>query len=143
MNRIKFNRHPNHLTNFANLFDEVLAPAFNEGIKRFNRPATNIKEAEGNFSIEIAAPGLNKADFDIKVEKDQLIVSASDKKESNENADKFTRKEFNFSNFKRSFHLPEILDGENIEAKYEAGILTLVIPKKEEAIAKTKVITVN
>ena len=148
MNTIKFNRPTHHRTNWLNLIDEVLSPLHRTSNDQYrgNSPAVNIKEAEGNYTIELAAPGFRKEDFEIKVEKDQLIISAKvktkedDSKESNEN---YKRKEFSFRNFTRSFHLTETLDGENIAANYEAGILNISIPKKEEAIIQPKLITIK
>ena len=86
-----------------------------------------------NFKIELAAPGLEKGDFDINVEKDQLTISAKKETSNEVNDEKFTRKEFSYSSFKRNFHLPEHVQGDAIEASYENGILAIVLPKKEEA----------
>ena len=139
MNLINFNRLP-HRSAWNNLIDEVFQTA-NEN--SFNRPATNIKETETAYAVEIAAPGLKKEDFEIKIEKDQLLVTAKRSEEKKETKDKYSRKEFSFVNFKRSFHLNETLDADKIEASYEAGVLTINIPKKEEVIVKPKMIAVS
>lgn len=94
-------------------------------------PSVNITENEKQHNIILAAPGLNKSDFVIKVEKDQLLVSTNkeivtDKKDNN-----FLRREFSYSSFKRSFHLPETIDRENISATYVNGILDITIAKKD------------
>ena len=77
-------------------------------------------------------PGLSKSDFEINVEKDVLTVSAKVEKE-NEESVKYSRKEFNYNEFKRTFHLPETIDTSKIEANFNNGILTLTLAKKEEA----------
>lgn len=107
-------------------------------------PAVNVKENEKEFTLEVAAPGLQKEHFNIAVEDGVLTISAetkSEKTEGDENS-KFTRKEFSYSSFKRSFTLDEeTVDADNIVAKYENGILNIAIPKKvkveEEKKAKT------
>jgi HSP20 family protein len=107
-------------------------------------PAVNVKEDDKQFILEVAAPGLQKEHFNVAVEDGILTISAetkSEKTESNEDA-KFTRKEFSYSTFKRSFTLDEeSVDADNIVAKYENGILNIAIPKKvkteEEKKAKT------
>jgi HSP20 family protein len=85
----------------------------------------------------MAAPGLTKEDFKINVENDVLTVSNEKKTETSEKNEKYTRKEFSYSSFLRSFTLPEIVDMEKINAGYENGILTLTLPKKEEAKPKS------
>lgn len=107
-------------------------------------PAVNVKENDKEYLLEVAAPGLQKENFVIEVNDGLLSISAetkTEKTESDENS-KFTRKEFSFSSFKRTFSLDEeSVDAENIVAKYENGILNISIPKKvkieEEKKAKT------
>ena len=99
-------------------------------------PAVNIAENQGNFTIEVAAPGLNKEDFKVQVENGVLTISAEKKEEKKEEGSRFTRKEFSYSSFKRSFSLPEHVEAENIVASHKNGVLTLSLPKKEEAKEK-------
>lgn len=100
-------------------------------------PAVNIKEEDKAFMLELAVPGRDKEDFKIEVNKNVLTVSSEVKEEKEEQDDegKYTRREFRFSSFSRSFTLPETVDGDNIEARYDHGLLYLSIPKREEAIA--------
>lgn len=101
-------------------------------------PAVNVKEADDNFEIQLAAPGMEKENFKINVENNILSISAETKsgnEEKDENG-KYTKREFSFNSFKRSFSLPESDDDEDIKANYENGILKLSIPKKEEARPK-------
>ena len=111
--------------------------------ENFSIPAVNIQENLTNFVIELAAPGLEKENFAIEVEENVLKVSSeaskSDETEGTENGSKFTRKEFSYNNFKRSFTLPKTVEVDNIEAAYENGILLITIPKKEEKTLKKMV----
>ena len=97
-------------------------------------PSVNIKEGSESFEVEMAAPGLVKKDFKIDLNNGVLTIS-SEKKVENESrkGEKFTRKEFSYQSFSRQFSLPNSVESEKITAKYENGILKVVIPKKEEA----------
>lgn len=96
-------------------------------------PSVNIRENGKEFNIELAAPGFNKNDFKVNVEENVLTISAEKKEEKNVENERFTRKEFSYNTFSRSFTLPQIVNGDKIDAKYTDGILKLCIPKKEEA----------
>ncbi|MBL7743797.1 MAG: Hsp20/alpha crystallin family protein [Chitinophagaceae bacterium] len=96
-------------------------------------PAVNITENKNDYLVSLAVPGMKKEDFKIDVDGNMLTIS-SEKEETKEEKDKkFTRKEYNYSSFSRSFTLPEEVNKERIEAKYEEGVLKLVLPRKEEA----------
>lgn len=99
-------------------------------------PAVNISESNDKFLIELAAPGLQKSNFKLVIDKDQLIISAT-KEEGSEQTEegKWTRKEFNFNTFKRSFHISDKIEIENIHAEYVDGILKVSLPKKDETKA--------
>jgi|ERR1035437_5906556 HSP20 family protein len=99
-------------------------------------PAVNIKETEKEFDLTFAVPGMNKKDFHVEVENDVLTVSAEKTTEKKEENERFTRREYNYGSFERSFNLPDYVDSTKVDAKYENGLLKLVIPKKKEAIAK-------
>jgi HSP20 family protein len=100
-------------------------------------PSINIKEDKEQFEVEMAAPGLEKDDFKINLDNNVLTIS-SEKKIENEtkSEEKFTRREFSYQSFCRSFTLPRYVESEDIKAKYENGILKVTIPKKEEAKPK-------
>lgn len=101
--------------------------------KVMNVPAVNITEQKNDYLVSLAAPGLKKDDFKIDVDGNMLTIS-SEKEETKEEKDKrFTRKEYNYSSFSRSFTLPEEINKEKIEAKYEDGVLRISLPRKEEA----------
>lgn len=103
-----------------------------------NVPCVNVKENDNEYNIEVAAPGLNKEDFDVSLDGNVLTVSAEKKDEDEEKNKDFTRKEFSYTSFKRSFTCPESVDKENIDASYNDGVLNIKIPKKEEAKDKEK-----
>ncbi len=107
-------------------------------------PAVNIAENSSSFRVSLAAPGMKKEDFKISVEDNMLTISAEKKEEKEQKDEKFTRKEFNYSSFNRSFTLPKDVIADKINAKYEDGMLKLNIPKKEESRKVTpKHISVN
>jgi len=118
------------------VFDELLNTDWLGGrVNSFvSTPAVNIVENDTNFLIQVAAPGLKKENFNIELDNDLLTISSNTEKEDKgEKKGKFTRKEFSFNSFKRSFNLPESVNTASISASYREGILSLELPKKEEA----------
>ncbi len=101
-----------------------------------NLPAVNILESDNEFTLEVAAPGLDKKDFKIDVENDCLTIASTREDSNEESNDNYTRREFRYNAFSRSFNLPETVDSEKISAKHRDGILYVSIPKKEEAKAR-------
>lgn len=102
-------------------------------------PSVNIKETEDLFEVEMAVPGMAKEDFKIELNNNYLTISAekkSEKEEKPKKEERFTRREFHYKSFTRSFTLPEVVESERIEAKYDNGILRLSIPKRDEAKPK-------
>ena len=108
---------------------------FNESFfgREFNIPAVNITDEKDEFKVSLAAPGLKKEDFKIDLDGNLLKISAEKEEKKDEKEKNYTRKEYNYSSFERSFTLPDDVVKEKIEAKYEDGVLKLVLPKKEEA----------
>jgi HSP20 family protein len=101
-------------------------------------PAVNIKETAENYEVEVAAPGMTKNDFKIELDGNMLTISSerTNQKEENDN-ERYARKEFSYQSFQRTFTLQkDVVDTDKIEAKYENGLLHLIIPKKEEARQK-------
>ncbi|NBO58766.1 MAG: Hsp20/alpha crystallin family protein [Chitinophagia bacterium] len=97
-------------------------------------PAVNVKESEKNYEISLAAPGLEKNDFKIDVNGSTLTVSAEKDEKKEEREDGYSRKEYNYRGFSRSFSLPEDILKDKIDANYKNGELVLTLPKKEEAV---------
>ena len=96
-------------------------------------PAVNISENKERFEVTLAAPGMKKDDFNIDVDGNTLTISAETKEEKELKDDRYTRKEYSYSSFSRSFSLPDGVNKEKIDASYENGILKLSLPKTEEA----------
>lgn len=96
-------------------------------------PAVNITEQKDDYLISLAAPGLKKDDFNISVEGNMLTISCEKEEENEENDQRYNRREYNYSSFERSFTLPDEVNKDKVDAKYEHGVLKLVLPKKEEA----------
>jgi HSP20 family protein len=136
---------------FPSAFDDFFKPWnewFDNGgrlARELNVPAVNITENEHEYSISVAAPGLKKSDFNIDVEGNMLTISSEKEESKEENDARYTRKEYNYNSFSRSFTLPEVVNKEKIEAIYEEGVLKLALPKKEEAkkLATSKHIAVK
>ena len=101
-------------------------------------PAVNIKETGDSFLVEMAAPGMEKKDFKIELDGSALTISSEKQNESEEKeGENYSRKEFNYQSFYRTFHLPkEVVNSDKIKAKYDNGLLRLEIPKREEAKQK-------
>jgi HSP20 family protein len=121
------------------LFDDFLKPWsewFNGGglfDRTFNVPAVNVTEEKNEYLVSLAAPGMKKDDFRIDVDGNMLTIS-SEKEDTKEEKDKkYTRKEYNYSSFSRSFTLPNEVNMEKIDARYEDGVLKISLPRKEEA----------
>jgi HSP20 family protein len=126
-----------------NLFDEFFTAVPTWG-REFNWsvPPVNIHESKDNYELELVAPGLKKEDFKVNIEKGLLTISY-EKQTSAETTDQKThRKEFNITNFKRSFNVDEKINADGIQARYENGVLKLTLPKKEEVKASPKEIAI-
>ena len=130
--------------NVNELFDNFFTGKWNTEERANFVPATNIVENEKDFRIELSAPGFDKTDIKVEVENDTLLISGKHKTEKKEEKENYTRKEFNYGSFTRSFTLPETINTESLEAKYENGILNIVLPKKVEekgkAVKEVKVV---
>ena len=128
-------------TNYPIMFDEFFNDFFN--VKPMSVPPHNIMETENDFQIEFSVPGSNKKDFEIEVENDNIKIIK--KKEDLDTTNNYSRQEFNYSFFEKSFYLPESIDQNKISSKYDNGILRISLPKKSEVIIQNqrKFITVK
>lgn len=145
MSLVRFSK--NYPSLFDRFFDNDLLDWSNRNYSTTNTtlPSVNVKESAENFEVELAVPGFDKGDFKIELNHNVLSVS-SEKQVENEINDNqsFTCREFSYQSFSRSFTLPNIADDEKIQAKYDKGILTVSIPKKQEVIAKqNRLIEIN
>ena len=137
---------------FSKTFDGMMKDLFNDFPAAVNKavredvlhfPPVNIVEKPTSYQLEVAAPGFEKADFNIKLDAKTLTISTEKKETAQEETDKLIRKEFSYRAFKRSFTIDEKIDADKITAKYENGILILELPKKEDLKADTKEINIQ
>jgi HSP20 family protein len=139
--KTKFPSAPVH---FANLLEGFMNNDFTNSERKFTQaPSVNIRENDDKYEMHLLAPGLQKEDFKIDVDKNLLTISFEHKEESKETEDKWLRQEFKKSSFKRSFSLNEKIDASAISATYQNGILQVNLPKKEKEELKSVSISVN
>ncbi len=142
---------PSLRTKLSDLFDIdhffndlILSRPLVEGSKFGRLPATNIRETEKEFVVELAAPGLKKDDFLVDLNNGCLEIRVEKEEETEDKEEQFTRREYNYSVFFRSFELPETVNTEKIKAEYKDGVLKVRLPKLEEAKRNsTKKVTVT
>jgi HSP20 family protein len=96
-------------------------------------PAVNITDNKDDYKLSLAVPGLKKSDFKIDIDGNILTIRSEKEESKEEKEERFTRKEYSFSSFSRSFTLPDDVRQDKIEASYEDGVLKVMLPKKEEA----------
>lgn len=138
------------IRNYSPLQDAMLNDFFNKSISHLvgndtlnTNPMVNISENPERFQIQLAAPGLTREDFEIQLEKNRLQVRSVKDEQTLEEGAHYNRRAFDYSNFTRSFNLPETINTENISANYDNGILYINIPKKDEVIVVPKNIEVQ
>lgn len=102
-----------------------------------NVPTANITETPKEYKVELAAPGLERKDFNVEVNNHTLTISAEREEQKDEKDGTYSRKEYSFNSFSRSFALPENVKEGNIDAKYENGVLKVSIPKAKETPARS------
>lgn len=136
---------------FSNLFGDFFDKAFSDwsstnfSLTNTTLPAVNIQESKDDFLVSMAVPGMSKKDFKLDLRDNILTISSEKKEEKKEEEKNYTRKEYSYQSFSRSFTLPkDVVNDEKISAKYEDGELKILIPKKEEAKPKKpKLISIN
>lgn len=138
MSLVKLTR--NYPSVFDRFFDTDLLNWQGKGLSQpvaSTLPSVNVKTLKDSFEIEVAAPGLKKEDFKIELDNDLLTISSEKKIENETKEDEcYTCREFSYQSFSRSFTLPQVANTEKVDAQYENGVLTVSIPKKDEAKAK-------
>ena len=125
---------------FPSLIDDFINNDWNLKVPTFSGtvPAVNIKELDSQFEIELAVPGMKKDDFEIEVEDGVLSISSTQEEEQVNEKGKFTRREFSYSSFRRSFTLPDSVNPTKIDASYKEGVLLVLLPKHKEAQPQPK-----
>jgi len=145
MTLVKFNNKANNalMPGFNDVFDSIFNDTFFSDRMVTRVPAVNISESENNYHVELAAPGLKKDDFKLNLERNQLSISVEQTSEQADNQKNYSKREYSYSSFVRSFTLPDSADHGQIEASYTDGILRIDIAKREEAKAVRRQIEIK
>ena len=135
MTLVKFNNKANNalMPGFNDVFESIFNDTFFNDRMVTRVPAVNISESENNYHVELAAPGLKKEDFKLNLERNQLTISVEQSADHQDNQKNYSKREYSYSSFVRSFTLPESADDSQINATYTDGILRIDIAKREEA----------
>ncbi len=142
MTQVRLNNRParNYDSFFSDFFNLPASWGANAGT---GQVLTNVTETPQSYQLDLNVPGRNREDFRINIDKDLLTISFEKKEEQKTEGVNAIRREFSFNSFKRSFSLDEKIDTDNIQAKYENGILKIELPKKEQIKEEPKTIAVN
>src|SRR6185312_3011517 len=136
MTLVKFNPANNNrslMPGFSDVFDSIFNDTFFSDRMISRVPAANISESADHYHVELAAPGLKKEDFKINLDRNVLSVSVEQNLEANESEKNYSKREYGYNSFVRSFTLPESADENRIDASYIDGVLKIDISKREEA----------
>jgi HSP20 family protein len=139
MSLVRFKKNNAVLNPF---FDDIFGSEWLDNRPGFNTPSANVKETENKFEIELAVPGFEKSEVKVELN-DKVLTISSEREEKNEEKDeKFSRREFKYSSFSRSFRLPENVQESEIKANFKNGVLSIEIPKAIE-VKKVKSIEIS
>ena len=139
MKLIRYNQlDPQVPTAFSGILDRLLNDSLGTGLKHFS-PPVDISEDEKSYEIQVAVPGVQKSDFKIQLVDGKLTISGDRKMEDKQEGKNFHSLETHYGTFRRSFFIPDDVIQEETEASYEAGILKLVLPKKEKKASKATI----
>ncbi len=139
----------NGLMKRSNFFDDFFTKdLFDFNSNNFSQPnvtlpSVNVQDLEDRYEIHVAAPGMEKENFSVSLDKNRLAISGTAKEEQDEQHQHYTRREFNYSSFTRSFVLPDTVEQDGIEAEYKNGILSIAVPKKAPASQPMKTIEIK
>ncbi|KPH13378.1 Hsp20/alpha crystallin family protein [Chryseobacterium sp. ERMR1:04] len=136
MTLVKFNpdnKRNSLMPGFNDVFDSIFNDTFFADLMVTRVPAANISESADHYHIELAAPGLKKEDFKLTLERNVLSISVEQRTEDKQEGRNYSKREYSYSSFVRSFTLPESADENSIQAAYNDGVLAINIPKREEA----------
>jgi len=147
MTLVKLNQRPvdkraNSL--FEDFFNNFPSRILNEEFSGFNQSVpVNVKETDNAYLLEIVAPGMDKKDFKVNIDNNILTISAEKKVDTKDENHRHVRREFNYRSFTRSFTVDDTIQSDNIQAKYENGLLLIELPKKEEVKIAPKEISIQ
>jgi HSP20 family protein len=128
---------------FTGVFEDLFGDAYFKNDFAAHVPSVNVSKEKEELHLELSAPGFSKEDIKVEVENGLLTISGSHKVEEENKEKTYYRKEFSYGSFKRSFNLPDEYNAENISARYENGVLKLVVPKKEEIRSASRSIAIE
>lgn len=145
MTLVKFNPQKNNtlMPGFNDVFDSIFNDTFFADRMITRVPAANISETADHYHVELAAPGLKKEDFKLSLERGVLSISVEKRIEDKQEGRSYAKREYSYSSFVRSFTLPESADENGIQATYNDGVLTIDIPKREEAKSVSRQIEIK
>jgi len=136
---IKYNTNDYRPTSFRSFVDRFFNDEFYGGSVPSFSPRVDISESDKEYEIQLSLPGMKKSDFDIDLNDDQITIKGERKFENEKQDRNYHSVESYYGSFNRTFHLPEVVNREKIDAKYEDGILTISLPKDEKRIAKKQI----
>lgn len=145
MTQLLFNNRP-VLDSLESIFNDAMTDfpgKWNAAFSANWKPAVNIHETPDAYHLEMNAPGRKKEDFTVSIENDQLTIKMEEKEVKKEDSYKTVLREFSFHSFERSFYIGEGIKTDSIQAKYENGILKLLLPKKGEKVPQAQSITIS
>ncbi|MHB1179006.1 MAG: Hsp20/alpha crystallin family protein [Daejeonella sp.] len=145
MTLVKFNNNPKNalMPGFNDVFDSIFNDTFFNDRMVSRVPAVNISESENNYHVELAAPGLKKEDFKLNLERNNLTISVEQSSDQQDSQKNYSKREYSYTSFVRSFTLPDSADHSQIDATYTDGILRIDIAKREEAKAVRRQIEIK
>lgn len=147
MTLVKFNsdrkNYGSLLPGFNDVFDSIFNDTFFNDRMVTCVPAANISETDNHYHVELAAPGLKKEDFKISLDRNVLHISVEQQSSNEETQKNYSKREYSYNSFVRSFTLPDSANAEDIEAAYTDGVLKLDIAKREEAKAVRRQIEIK
>lgn len=136
---IKYNTNDYRPTSFKNFVDEFFSNDFRGGSRASFSPKVDIAETEKEFEIQLHAPGMKKEEFKIDIDRDQITIGGERKIDNKTEGKNFHSVESYFGSFNRSFHLPEMINKDKVNASYIDGILTILLPKDEEKVSRKQI----
>lgn len=147
MTLVKFSNGAHRTPTITRWTDDILAPFFTDSLlndRLMSRvPAVNIAETDDAYELELIAPGLTKEDFKVNVDRDVITISAEKKSESDTTEKQYSKREYSYTSFTRSFTLPDSADQGKVDASYKDGVLHVSVGKREEAKVASRLIEVK
>lgn len=139
MSLVKWNPESTFFPTFSHWMDDFFPDnGYKSMMKGVSMPAVNVKESKDAFKLEVAAPGFKKDDFKLEIKQGYLVISGESSSEKEDKDETYTRREYAYNTFSRSFGMPENVNGDDISAQYADGVLKVTLPKRkaEEPVVK-------